>query len=82
MNLVIFGYDACPFCRQAKKTCDNAGVVYDFVDITNPTFRPMWNEMGHNGVPVIYLNGEHMGGLRELESYIKSQRVEGTCLIM
>jgi|LakMenEpi03Aug12_release.lakeMendotaPanAssembly.Ray.scaffolds.fasta_scaffold614344_2 glutaredoxin len=85
MTLIIFGFDGCPYCRQAKKACDMAGIPYKFIDIDNPKYQEMWNKMGHTGVPVVYLNDKYMGGLNALKNYIASEETNqstSSCSIM
>lgn len=83
MTIILFGFDGCPYCRQAKGMCEDANVPYDYVDISEPQNRPLWKSLGHSGVPVVYIDEVHLGGLNELRSYLTNQEVQKEgCTIM
>jgi glutaredoxin len=73
--LTIFGFDACPYCKMAKKMCYEAGVKCTMVDVTAPQNRKYLQQLlenGFPGVPVIFDGQSVIGGLPDLDLYLKT----------
>ena len=73
MKAVVWSKPACPFCVKAKNLLKNNGIEYDEKNIAEghkiedllalvPNARTM---------PQIWLDGEHLGGYKELEEKLK-----------
>lgn len=72
MKAVIWGQDHCTYCDQAKALMKRFGIEYeerligagytkkDLIDAV-PTART---------VPQIFMNGEYIGGFRELKQHL------------
>ena len=69
MKAVVWSKPACPFCVKAKNLLKNKGIEYEEKNIAEgykiedllalvPNARTM---------PQIWLDGEHLGGYKELE---------------
>jgi len=65
----IYTSPFCGFCHSAKKLLQVKGVAYEEIDtFTTPGARDEMVERsnGHHTVPQIFIDGEHVGGCREL----------------
>ena len=73
MKAVVWSKPACPFCVKAKNLLKNNGIEYEEKNIAEghkiedllalvPNARTM---------PQIWLDGEHLGGYKELEEKLK-----------
>ena len=58
-KIVLFGFDGCPACRNAKKSLDAAGKSYHYVDVTKQRQynRDLLARNGRVGVPQVAVNG-------------------------
>jgi glutaredoxin 3 len=71
----IIGKEGCSFCVLAKNLLDTKGLAYEYkslgenIDIAELKRRVP----GVRSVPVVFVNGVHIGGYRELE-----RKVNGT----
>jgi glutaredoxin len=72
-NITIYGKPACQYCVQAKSFLERRHIPYEYVDIfDNPTDeqRNVVNGIiatGYRSMPMIFINGEFIGGYSELE---------------
>ena len=65
-GVIIFGYDGCPYCRQAYAFLNKNGVKYKLMDTQKDAAASrIARENGISGVPVIYVEGEKMVGFRD-----------------
>ncbi len=65
-GVIIFGYDGCPYCRQAYAFLNKNGVKYKLMDTQKDAAASrVAKENGIRGVPVIYVEGEKMVGFRD-----------------
>jgi len=69
---VVFTRAGCPHCARAKATLEDNGVVYEEVQLgKNVTFSTVRAVTGRGTVPQVFINGQHVGGLEELERWTK-----------
>ena len=74
-DVTIFSRPGCEFCAKAKGLLRDAGYEFEELvlnrDYTDRTLRAVTNR---TSFPQVYVNGEHIGGSDELESWLKSSR--------
>jgi glutaredoxin-like protein len=60
----------CPFCARAKQILSEHGMDYDEISLgTHAAARSVRAITGKETVPQVFINGEHIGGVEQLESY-------------
>ncbi len=72
-SVTVMARKGCPFCADAKKMLDDAGMEYEVMmmgeDYTDRSLRAM---VGSSSVPQIFINGDHVGGSSDLAEYLKA----------
>jgi len=72
-SVTIMSRKGCPFCAKAKEMLKDAGMDYEELvmgeDYTDRSLRAM---VGSSSVPQIFINGDHVGGSSDLETWLKS----------
>jgi len=72
-SVTVMARKGCPFCADAKKMLDDAGMEYEVLmmgkDYTDRSLRAM---VGSSSVPQIFINGDHVGGSSDLAEYLKA----------
>jgi glutaredoxin len=68
VDVVIYGAPNCRHCENAKKLCENKGLVYEYVDISKDEKARNFiiNELNLRQVPQCFINRRHIGGYTEL----------------
>jgi glutaredoxin-like protein len=70
MDVTVFSRDGCPYCARAKGMLHDAGIQFEELvlnrDYTEATIRAV---SGRTTVPQVFINGEHIGGSDDLETY-------------
>ena len=52
--LTVYGADWCGDCRRTRRTLDDAGVAYRYVDLAaDPTGRALLDGAGYRAIPVV-----------------------------
>lgn len=60
----------CPYCAQVKQILTERGMDYDEISLgTHAAARSVRAITGKETVPQVFINGEHIGGAEQLESY-------------
>lgn len=81
MNVLIYSKRNCTFCTKAKVLLDTKGIAYKETIIGEDMLREDFLEMFPNvtTVPLIYVDGQQIGGYNELREYIEQrpQYLEG-----
>ena len=53
MNIVVYGYDSCPFTVKLKEEMDSNNVKYEYRPIdTNEKYEQEYNKLNQSGVPI------------------------------
>lgn len=68
----------CGFCLRAKALLDSRGIAYEEIPLDgDPTFRQqMWDLGGQWTVPLVLIDGQPVGGYRELAALDRSGLLE------
>ena len=65
MNIVIYSKPRCPQCDATCRILDQAGVVYQKVDVTlDQQALAYVKSLGYQAAPVVVTGGEHWSGFR------------------
>ena len=70
VKLYTKGY--CPFCQRVTSYLKEKGISFEEIDITNDLdlYEEVKNQTGHNTVPIVFIDGEFIGGSTEFFDYI------------
>ena len=74
-NIVIYTWETCPFCINAKRLLDENNMEYIEKEVVKN--KKYLNEMkrktgGKKTVPQIFINNKHIGGFSDLQDYLKT----------
>ena len=74
MDLVLYTWNSCSFCSRAKQRLEERGIAFreENLDGKRELLRRLQRESGFHTVPLVLLDGEFLGGLAELESWLES----------
>ncbi len=69
-KIIVYTASYCPFCTKAKKLLDMKKVVYQEIDVTDPTTRDHMIERsgGRKTIPQIFIENKHVGGFDDLNA--------------
>ena len=75
MRALIYTKPACPYCDYAKTLMRNKRVEYTESVIGKDVLREEFMEMfpDQRTVPLIFIDGEKIGGYNELKEYIDNE---------
>ena len=67
-NIVLYAFDACPYCQRARALLDRKGAVYTVLDVEREPrlWREIAERTGRNTVPQIFIGDRHIGGCDDL----------------
>jgi glutaredoxin-like protein len=71
-QVAIFTREGCQYCARAKTLLNELGYEYAEVPLPHTTRSKVVGAVaGAKTVPQVFVNGEHIGGLEELEAWVK-----------
>lgn len=72
MQATIYGKPQCPNCDIAKNLLKSRNIGFDYKDISKSQedFNFLKN-LGAKSVPMVFIEGQLIGGLNELKNYMK-----------
>ena len=71
-QVAIFTREGCQYCARAKTLLNELGYEYAEVPLPHTTRSKVVGAIaGAKTVPQVFVNGEHIGGLEELEAWAK-----------
>ncbi len=70
MHTLLYTWTHCSFCTRAKALLERCGVEYDerVLDDDRATLRKLQARFGKRTMPFVFIDGEAVGGLAELEA--------------
>jgi glutaredoxin-like protein len=71
-QVAIFTREGCQYCARAKELLRELG--YDYAEVPLPhniRTKVVGAVAGAKTVPQVFINGKHVGGLEELENWVK-----------
>ena len=78
-KIEIYTTLVCPFCIRAKQLLDSKGVMYYETDVTTRlSLRKAMAERagGRTSVPQIFIDGQHIGGCKDLLALERSGQLD------
>lgn len=72
----IYGADWCKPCQNSKLLCQKHKVDFEFLPISDPDYKQeVTDRLGYppKTIPVIFKDGEHIGGYNELKKLLEQQ---------
>ena len=77
-QIVMYSTDPCSFCANAKKLLDTRGLEYEEINLAkDPDGRmELVQKTGMMSFPQIVIDGEVLGGFRELVTADQSGRLK------
>jgi glutaredoxin len=72
MKAIVWSQPQCTYCTQAKALLEKYGIEYEERVVTQGYTKKDLFEAAPTArtVPQIFLDGEHIGGFRELKQYL------------
>jgi glutaredoxin len=78
LDIKVYGKEACTYCVSAKELLERVEQDYTYIDVMEDLESlQMLRDEGHRTVPVIYINGKHLGGYMELVKFFKDRNEDG-----
>ncbi len=75
LDATVFTRKGCGHCARAKEALERADIAFEELvlnrDFTDRTLRAV---TGRTTFPQVYINGEHIGGADELETWLRASR--------
>ena len=75
LDITVFSRKGCPFCVRAKGLLHDAELDFEELvlnrDFTDRTLRAV---AGAASVPQIFINGEHIGGSEQIETWLQTRK--------
>ncbi len=77
-RITLYHTEYCGYCRRAEQLLSRKGIPYESVDVTDDDARRAWlvERTGRRTVPQVFLDGEPIGGFRELEALERSGELD------
>jgi len=63
---VVYGQPDCIFCEKAKGLLTNAGLKFQFIELSDDAKARLYTTSGRSSIPIIHRNGEEVGGYSDL----------------
>ena len=73
-RVTLYHTERCGYCRRAEQLLAHKGIPFESVDVTDDDARRAWlvDRTGKRTVPQIFIDGEPIGGFRELDALDRS----------
>ena len=74
-NVVIYTWSTCPFCINAKRLLRENNMKYTEEEVkkNKKYLKEMKNKTGETSVPQIFIDGKHIGGFSQLQTYLENK---------
>ncbi len=77
MKVKIYTTPTCGFCNAAKRLLTDNEIPFEEVDLRDPAERDrVQSEFDWPTVPIVFVEGELIGGYTELEAYGRRHGLE------
>jgi glutaredoxin 3 len=81
-RVVVYSTTYCGFCRRAEDLLRRVGIAFETIDVTDDVHaRAQLVERagGRRTVPVIFVDGEPIGGYQELAAMLHAGELKHLC---
>ena len=78
-RVLIYGTRTCGYCSRAEELLDRREIAYDSIDVTDDwraRLALIERANGRRTVPVIFIDGELVGGYQELAALASSGELD------
>jgi peroxiredoxin/glutaredoxin len=76
LSVTLFSRRGCLFCARARELLGQHKIFYEELFLhENYSIKTLKAVSGHASFPQVFINGEKIGGIEELETYLSSQRL-------
>lgn len=78
-RVVVYATSWCGYCHAAESLLRREGIPFELIDVTNdPRTRAELPERAHGRrtVPVIFVDGQPIGGYQELAALVREGKLE------
>jgi glutaredoxin 3 len=78
-RVVVYSTTYCGYCRRAEDLLRRAGIAFESVDVTDDVparAKLVERAGGRRTVPVIFIDGEPIGGYQELAAMMRAGELE------
>lgn len=78
MDITVYGRSTpdCVYCKRAKQLLETKGLPFVYKDYANKEWLPevLTEELGFpvTTIPVVVIDGKHIGGFNELYQFLKT----------
>ena len=74
---IVYGKKNCPYCEMTKEELELRGIQYEYIDIeeVNKKASEVSGRSDWKTVPVIFMNGNFIGGYNELMKYLDEDTI-------
>lgn len=73
-KIIIYGKRHCPYCSMAQDLLNAKGLEFEYIDADEESkkFLELAKTHNHRTVPMIFIDGEFLGGFDTLNALEKS----------
>ena len=74
-RVLVYSTTYCGYCRRAEELLRRAGIAFETIDVTgdvNARAELVERTGGRRTVPVIFIDGEPIGGYQELAALVRA----------
>jgi glutaredoxin 3 len=77
LKVLLYTKDTCKYCIFAKELLDKNTIPYELIELGNnrDLHQKMADQTGQNTVPYVYVNGEFIGGYKNLQELEESGKL-------
>ncbi len=77
LKVLLYTKDTCKYCILAKELLDKNAIPYEVIELTNnrDLHQKMADQTSQNTVPYVYINGEFIGGYKDLQELEESGKL-------
>ena len=74
-KIVIYTWSTCPYCINAKDLLEKNNMKYTEKEVVKNQkyLQEMKKKTGETSVPQIFINGKHIGGFSQLQTYLENK---------
>ncbi len=70
MNVIIYSFEVCPYCEQAKALLNGLGVEFEERKVSRDELSDLASKTGMYTVPQIFVGETLIGGFTDLQAKV------------
>lgn len=77
LKVLLYTKDTCKYCIFAKDLLEKNSIPYEVIELSNnrELHQKIASQTSQNTVPYVYINGEFIGGYRDLQKLEESGKL-------